>query len=261
MKVLVLPDKQVRLGAPVEHIKAAGNLIVDEKPDVIIDLGDHYDMASLTKYEKPGGTYLEGMRVMDDIQSGHDAMDLLLQPLREFNQKQRDNKTKLYRPDMYFLTGNHEERLNKIAKESAKFEGVFDEVWTTIESFGWTILPFLDVLEVGGVSYSHYFENDKSSHPIGRAHLMMNKRHKSLTCGHQQGLDYFVSPTKVKGKQLQCMIAGSFYMHDEHYKSKLTNTHWNGLIIKDNCAGGEYDPRFIRTSTLLEEYGSEGGED
>ena len=33
---MIVPDTQVREGVPLDHLRAAGNYIVDKKPDTII---------------------------------------------------------------------------------------------------------------------------------------------------------------------------------------------------------------------------------
>lgn len=81
MKHMVIPDTQVKPGVPMNHLTAAGNYIVRKRPDVIIHIGDHWDMASLSSYDR-GKKAMEGRRVLADIQAGKDAMDLLLAPLK-----------------------------------------------------------------------------------------------------------------------------------------------------------------------------------
>mgnify|MGYP003653980451 CR=1 FL=1 len=48
LKILVIPDTQVKFGDPMEHLTACGNYIVEKKPDVIVHIGDHWDMKALS---------------------------------------------------------------------------------------------------------------------------------------------------------------------------------------------------------------------
>ena len=43
-KHLVIPDTQVKPGQSLEHLRWAGQYAADKKPDVIIHIGDHWDM-------------------------------------------------------------------------------------------------------------------------------------------------------------------------------------------------------------------------
>ena len=51
MKHLIIPDTQVKPEAGHEHLIWASKYAVDTKPDVIIHLGDHWDMPSLSSYD------------------------------------------------------------------------------------------------------------------------------------------------------------------------------------------------------------------
>ena len=48
IKHLVIPDTQVKPDFHIEHLEWAGQYAVDKKPDVIVHLGDHWDMPSLS---------------------------------------------------------------------------------------------------------------------------------------------------------------------------------------------------------------------
>ena len=48
----VIPDSQVTPDSPTRHLKAAGNFIVEHQPDVIVNIGDFWDMKSLCPYDR-----------------------------------------------------------------------------------------------------------------------------------------------------------------------------------------------------------------
>ena len=60
MKLLFIPDTQIKNGVNLDHIQALGNYILDKKPDIIVCIGDWWDMPSLSSYEKKGSKYFEG---------------------------------------------------------------------------------------------------------------------------------------------------------------------------------------------------------
>jgi hypothetical protein len=47
MRIFVVPDTQVKPDAPIDHLLWAGRYAVDRKPDVVVFIGDHWDMPSL----------------------------------------------------------------------------------------------------------------------------------------------------------------------------------------------------------------------
>ena len=66
IKIAVIPDTQVKKGVPIDHLLYAGKYIAEKKPDVIVHIGDHWDMPSLSSYDK-GKKSFEGRRYKDDI--------------------------------------------------------------------------------------------------------------------------------------------------------------------------------------------------
>jgi len=51
MKHLVIPDTQVKPNSPTDHLRWAGLYAAEKKPDVIIHIGDHFDMPSLSSWD------------------------------------------------------------------------------------------------------------------------------------------------------------------------------------------------------------------
>src|SRR5690554_4342185 len=94
-KHLYIPDTQTREGVSFEHLHWIGKLIVDEQPDVIVHAGDHFDMPSLSAYDK-GKVVAEGRRLHKDFEAGHEAMNVLLYPLVAYNWKRSSNKKRTY---------------------------------------------------------------------------------------------------------------------------------------------------------------------
>jgi hypothetical protein len=77
---LIIPDTQAKLGVPTDHLRWIGEYIVERKPDVVIHLGDHADMPSLSSYDV-GKRDFEGRRYADDIEASADkAFDVLCAP-------------------------------------------------------------------------------------------------------------------------------------------------------------------------------------
>jgi len=60
MKILVVPDCQIKEGVPTEHLEWAGKAICDYRPDVVINIGDFADMPSLSTHDVKGSKYFEG---------------------------------------------------------------------------------------------------------------------------------------------------------------------------------------------------------
>ena len=124
MKILVIPDCQVRPGVPIEHLTWAGEAICDYRPDVIVNIGDFADMPSLSTHDKVGSKYFEGKRYKDDIDYAKAAMATMLKPLRDLQRVQKTTKHKVYAPRLVLTMGNHENRINRAVNSKPMLEGV-----------------------------------------------------------------------------------------------------------------------------------------
>ena len=51
---LIIPDAQIKPGQNLDHIDWAAKAIVEYRPDVIVVIGDWWDMSSLSTHEAPG---------------------------------------------------------------------------------------------------------------------------------------------------------------------------------------------------------------
>ena len=251
---LLIPDTQVKDGVNMDHLEALGNWIVEHRPQRIIHIGDHADMPSLSAYDK-GKKSFEGRRYLKDVDASIEGMQRLMAPVDALLERQRSNKIKLYKPTMDFTLGNHENRINRAIENQAELDGVISVSDLMYEAFGWTVHPFLRPVILDGITYVHYVQNANAPTPVSRAHLIAARRHGSYTCGHQPGLDYYMSSNlSPEGRRVQCIIAGSFYAHDEEYRSYQGNEHWRGVIVKNNVRNGNYDPTFLSIESLLEDY-------
>jgi len=246
---LFIPDTQCKPGLTYEHLTALGNYIVKQQPDVIIHAGDHWDMHSLSSYDK-STRKAEGARYEADIQAGIEGMEALLAPLNKYNRLRR----KKYKPRLVFTLGNHEERIMRHVNANPSLEGKLSYKDLQLEKFGWEVHDFLEVVEVDGISYSHYFYNPMSGKPwSGKASTMLNNVGFSFTMGHRQGKDQ-AEKHLSNGRQIRALVAGSFYQHDEDYKGPQGNHHWRGVIYKHEVKDGSYDMMEVSMKYLLENW-------
>lgn len=253
MRHFVLPDVQVRPGDNLEFLRCIGRYLVKKQPEVIVCLGDFADMPSLSSYDV-GKKSFEGRRYVADIEATHFAMQALLTPLWDYNEKQRINKKKQYEPRMVLTLGNHEARITKAVENDPKLEGVLDIEDLEYTSFGWEVASFLDVVVIDGIAYSHYFTSGVLGRPCASAAAQLSKKHMSCIAGHQQGLQVHTG-YKADGKRLTSIIAGSSYTHEEEYLGPQGNKHWRGVLILHEVSDGEFDLMPISTSYLLNKYG------
>jgi hypothetical protein len=242
---IIIPDTQVAPGVDTTHLEWVGQYIHDKYAGrdgiKVIHLGDHYDLPSLSWYDR-GKRSMEGRRLEADIEAGNDGMDKLTFPFYEDHFEQ------------YLLRGNHEDRLTRAMDDHPQLEGVLDFAQFNDTLWGWDVQDFKEVLNLDGVAYSHFFYQPMSGRPYGgnNVETLLGKIGQSFTQGHRQGLWYGLR--NVLGGIHQGLVAGSCYTHHEEYKGPQANSHWRGIIVKYNVVGGQYDPKFVSLDSLCQRY-------
>lgn len=254
-KILVIADTQVKPNVDTRYLSWIGKSIIDERPDVIVHIGDHFDMPSISSYDM-GKKAAEGRRFSDDIHAGQQGMNILLRDLKKLQRHQRKMKKKVYRPRMEFMLGNHEERVLRHIEAHAQLDGLIKyPSCFKLERHGWNVNEFLKPIEIERINFAHYFYNPNSGRPFGgTAHTKLKNIGESFVMGHQQGLDMAFRTTN-SGKRQFGLVAGSCYLHDEGYKGPQANDHWNGIVYLDNAKDGDADVRPLRIETLERMYG------
>lgn len=253
-KHLVLPDVQAKPGVDFSYLEKIGKYAVEKQPDVIINLGDFADMPSLSSYDVGKKTF-EGRRYRSDVDATHRAMEALLAPIRAYNRQAAKNHKARYQPRLVLTLGNHEHRINRAVNDDPKLEGTISIDDLRYQEYGWEVYPFLDVVVVDGVAYSHYFTTGLMGRPCTTASAQLTKKHMSCVAGHQQGLQIATSH-RADGKRLTSVIAGSCYEHNEDYMSSQGNNHFRGFLMLHDVNDGEFDLMSVSLKYLNKKYGS-----
>ena len=202
-----------------------GKYICEIKPDYVVHIGDHFDMPSLSSYDKGTG-YAEGRRVVEDIKVGKEALDMMWEPIQKMNRTALKNKKATYNPHKIFTIGNHEQRIERYVNSNPELIGQFGYADLGLEERGWEVFDYLEVTNIEGILFSHYFANPMTGRPYsGRCSSLLPTIGKSFVMGHRQELDYTCREL-VSGDRQFGVVAGAFYQHDEGYKGYQGNKHW-----------------------------------
>jgi hypothetical protein len=249
---LIIPDAQIKPGVDITHIDWAAKAILDYKPDVVVVMGDWWDMNSLNSHEIPGSAHLEGSRIMADIGAGNEAFERLVAPLQKDQLRRLLGHRARYEPELHFLFGNHEDRITRITTQDPKWDGLL--TLDALKTPGFERHKFLKIVNIDGIKYCHYFPNPFSGRPIGGTVVnRLNHIGSSFVQGHQQGFLYASKqfPDHVK----HGLVCGRFYSHHEGYRSEdVQRSEWNGIVVLNQVRSGNYDLMPLSYEYLRERY-------
>lgn len=238
---MVIPDTQVKPGINTDHLEWAGNYASEKRPDVIVMIGDWWDMPSLSSYDK-GKLSFEGRRYINDVEAGCKAMERFLKPIQAVPD---------YKPRMVFTLGNHEHRIVRYVENNPEFSGKFSFGDLGLREYGWEVHDYLKPVVIDAIEYCHYFTSGVMGRPVSSAAALLRERQRSCTQGHVQHTDIAIH----KKTQHVALFAGTFYSHDEDYLGYQGNCQRRQIVIKHEVDGeGHYDPMFVSIKYLEKAY-------
>lgn len=242
---LIIGDSHAHPDYNNERFTQLGKLIHDVKPDVVVNIGDLADMASLCFHSKP--LELEGARYSADCNAARDAQDRLFHEVR---------KAKKKLPRFVWTLGNHDIRAQRFVEANPIFEGHVRNEDIGYTDYPWEVYPFLDPVNIDGIDYAHYFTSGVMGRPIGGQHpawTIIKKRNSSATAGHSHVLDYKID--KTPGRSLMGLVTGNFIDYRAGYAGPANDMWSNGIAVCDNVEDGLYDFRWISMNQIKKEYG------
>lgn len=242
---LIIPDSHAHPDFSNERYTWLGKLIHDLKPDVVVDIGDWFDMPSLCSYDK-GKKSFEGRTYRRDIAAGIEAQDRMVHEFRK-------HKKKL--PRLVRTLGNHEHRISRAIEFDRVLDGTIGIGDLQSKEYGFEEFPFLEPVNIDGVDYAHYFVTGVSGRPIGGEHpaySLLTKRFSSSTCGHVHTFDYCIRSNNVS--KLHGCVAGVYQDYWADYAGPA-NHIWNpGVVVKRDVANGMYDIEHISLKRIRDAY-------
>lgn len=248
---LVIPDQHAHADFNNDRADWLANLIIDLRPDVVANLGDVFDMPSLSDYDK-GKRSFHGRSYKKDIEAGLEFHDRVWGPVRA---------TKKKMPFRFVLEGNHEHRVERALDLSPELS----------ETIGFQDYAFYDyynevirydgglpgVFKSDGILFAHFFPTGISGRPMGGispARMMAQKNKTPCIAGHTHTFDFF-SERNISGESLNCLVAGCFQDYTPDWAGPIGRFWQAGVAVLRNVENGSYDFQWISLKSLKDAYG------
>jgi len=245
MDIYWFSDPQLKTGVR-SSLPLVAKDIVRFKPEIIICGGDLYDMPSLSAFDLGKNSFHE-RRYLEDIEVGDRAQDEFFEIIKR---GKRNNRK--WKPEFIFLWGNHEFRILRAKEEiPSNFQGLIDNHMPDLSRWD-KVYPFLEIMQLSGVCFSHYISQEFSNRPITTAKAILTKKHCSFVCGHKQAFEQD-RQIKLDGSTIMGVIMGACYFHNEIYKAQ-NNHHFRGAMLMKDVKNGVWTTIARPLATLDREY-------
>lgn len=242
MNILLIPDAHTSPDTSNERFRWLGQFILDHDPDIVIDIGDHADMNSLSSYDR-GKKSFEGRRYRSDIESSIDALRLTWAPLEEYNNKRKNiRKAQRRIPRKIITLGNHEQRIIRAVENSPELEGVLSISDLKFEEFGYEVYPFKRPVCINDIWFCHYYPSGVKGESISGFNIASNllaKNSVSSVCGHSHLFDHAIR-ARPDGSKLIGLNVG-WYGEEPSYEDATESLWWSGLVMLRDVHNGYFD--------------------
>jgi Calcineurin-like phosphoesterase len=252
--VLVVPDQHVHKDYHNDRADWLGKLILDLKPDVLVNMGDACDLPSLSGYDK-GKASFNGASYQKDIEAHLDFQERMWAPIKTAKRK---------KPHSIILWGNHENRLNKVLEYEPQLRG--DKFGLSPKNFEFEeyyheVVPYEGqtpgIYNLDGVLFSHYFVSGLMGRPIGgvnHAASLISKNHCSSVAAHSHTFDFSVV-SKADGGTVMGLVCGVYQDYESKWAGTVNNLWQSGVAILKDFEGGRWDLEWVGIKRMKALYG------
>jgi hypothetical protein len=248
--ILVLPDSHAHYQHNNDRADWLSKLVIDLKPDIFVNLGDQFDMPSLSSYDK-GKRSFHGKSYKKDIEAGLEFHDRLWGPVRA---------TKKKMPHRIFLEGNHEARIERALDLSPELQGTIGFQDYALDDYYHEVVRYNGQLpgitKIEGILFAHFFPTGVSGRPVGGispARMLGMKNKTSCVAGHIHTFDFF-SERNIDGRTINCLVAGCYQDYINDWSGPIGEFWRPGVAILRGVENGNFDLEWISIERIKAAY-------
>lgn len=247
---LIIGDPHAHPDHHNERATWLSKLIMDIKPDVVVNIGDSADMPSLSSYDK-GKRSFHGRTYAADIGSHLDFQTKVWEPIK---------RTKKRLPHRVCLVGNHDQRIEKALDLSPELEGTISVNDLDLYTFYSEVVPYTagapGVITIDGISYAHFHSSGVMGRAVGGQHpatSLITTKLTSCVSGHLHLADWSVR-TDGTGRKVHGLFTGVYQDYISDWAGEANKLWWRGIVVLRNVEDGNFDPQFISLDSIRDVY-------
>lgn len=254
--ILVIGDAHAHPAYSNDRFDWLGKMILDLKPDIIVDMGDFADMPSLGRQDI-GTMAFEGRRYKDDIAIAIDARKRVKEPSDALVARLKAGHRERWNPRWVALGGNHDdEHFGRAVQADAKLEGLITRDDLQIKELGWEFSPFGEMIDIEGIVFTHYFMGGVMGKSIGGLYptvSILKKYHSSCVQGHT----HFFQMRHEMGRsgKIYAFIAGCYFDFNPEW-TKAHIFYDRGILLLNGVENGNVESfSWVNIEEIKRRYG------
>lgn len=249
MLILPIGDCHVSADDDLDRFLYLGQYIIEKKPDYIVFMGDFLTFQCLSGWDRDKRMKMEGKRYKKEIDTGNKALDIIFYPLNELQDRQRKNKEKIYRPEIIYLNGNHENRLDRYLESDPTFEGLVSvDQDLKLRERGIKFIPYREYYYINDIAFTHIpFNKAKEISGVNITKKVSQVMFGSVVFAHTHCKAEENFKRHGQDDLQQVLVVGCFFEDEEDYIHGRIIEYWKGLVLLDSFKPGRFD---METTTL-----------
>jgi len=258
---LILPvgDCHVTNGQNLDRFDYLGQLILEKQPDIIVLMGDFLTLNCLSFWDKSKKRKMEGRRYQAEIKAGNIALNKMLGPTVKLQKRQRKNKVRQYKPELVYLMGNHEERLERYLDIDPSFEGIINiEENLHLHDRGFLVFPYKSYYMNNGIHYTHIpFNKLREIAGVNVCRTAQTVCVGSTIFAHTHELNVSNIHRAGQTHLQQLLNCGCYFEETEEYAQGHLTNYWKGVCMLNNYKEGRFDIQTYSLGHLRRTYGDQ----
>jgi predicted phosphodiesterase len=252
------------------RFEALGQLIVDYRPDVIVQGGDFCTFDSLSHWSLDKRKEMELRRFSKDVDNMNKCWKQVCQPLYEVQERARQASKRMYRPQLIWFEGNHEDWVRQYCERHPVLDGTID--LDRVVRLNHSLFSDVDYVKFGNLTDDgvRFVEDVAFTHAPRNRGGIINSRYitsralsesfaTSVVFGHTHRfcIDSIARITAPNETRItQAINGGCFFTRVPQYACNNTNDWWSGVLLFQ-IDGDTVDIQTISLENLKRRYYNE----
>jgi len=225
-----------------DRLKYLSKFIVDKQPTHILIMGDFLTLDCLSFWDKDKRRKMEGKRYVDEVESANQAMDIIFNDVELYNRSQVRHKKKQYKPELIYLMGNHEDRLDRYLDYNPTMAGMIGiEKDLDLIGRGFTIIPYREYTYINGIAFTHIPFNGAA--PISGINICRKAQMvtvDSIVFAHTHNKNEDNIKRHGQTQLQQVFNCGCYFEEIDDYMHGRMENYWKGVCLLKNYKPGAF---------------------
>ncbi len=250
--ILPIGDCHISDDDDLKRFKYLSQIIVDKKPNHIVFMGDFLTLSCLSGWDRDKRLRMEGKRYKKEIDKGNKALDIIFSLMQEMQNEQKNNGEVIYNPEIIFINGNHENRLDRYLETDPTFEGLVSiEKDLKLKERNIKFIPYREYHYINGIAFTHIpFNKAKEVSGINITRKVSQLMFGSVVFAHVHSMEYECYKRHGQEDLQQVLTTGCFFEKHEDYIHGRITEYWKGLILLNSWKRGRFDVEMFSLDRL-----------